>query len=96
MLMAFCFFLLQQSSARNTAEVLGTGGLGVYTCLTSFVAFATALPELVYCATGWYMMSTDADGTNTEWAYNLQRFAAARPDGEAWEDVHVLSGSHWA
>ncbi|CAK0880506.1 unnamed protein product [Prorocentrum cordatum] len=48
----------------------------VYLCLNSFVAFATALPELVYCVTGW-CMNTGTDGTSSpEWVYNLQRFAA--------------------
>jgi len=45
--------------------------LGVYLCLNSFVAFATALPELVYCVTGW-CMNTGTDGTSSpEWVYNI-------------------------
>lgn len=43
--------------------------LGVYTCLSSFFAFASALPELVYCVTGWYMGAGGSSGMN--WRYHI-------------------------
>lgn len=42
--------------------------LGLYSCVSCFFAFASALPELVYCATGWCMGATNADGR--AWRYH--------------------------
>lgn len=48
--------------------------LGVYACLSSCFALLSALPELLYCATGWHPSDASDDADGAGWRYSSSTF----------------------